>query len=164
MADDDPFHVVQLGEWPLVLFKLVRAPKSNDEIDNFQTQFQAVLHMAIHGSSAVKPGKVFVLLNMDGILAATLPQMVRAGSFIREVQPYVASAIEATALVISSERTRDIMSFVFKLQPLTSRHALFESDASAEAWLREQVPVPPQEQASVPPQEQVPVLPQERAP
>jgi hypothetical protein len=45
------------------------------------------------------------------------------------------AAQQATALVVSSERARDILHLILSLAPLTSKHAIFSTAEEAAAWL-----------------------------
>jgi hypothetical protein len=136
MTDSD-FHVVDARSWPRVTMHLTRAPVHDDEIDAFQRMFTAVLRMARDGTPVVPPAKVFIRMNLDGLVDATLPHKLRAATFISDVREYVASSIEATALVVTSEMARAVLEFIIQLQPLTSVHAVFADNATADAWLEE---------------------------
>lgn len=131
----EPFHVIDYTQWPVVTICLTRAPLEDAEIDTFQKSFVAILKLAKDGSARVPKGKVFIMLNMDGIIEASMMQKFRAVSFISAVQEYVETSIYATALVATSTMARGILMAVLYLKPLKSVHQVFSDNTEAVKWL-----------------------------
>jgi hypothetical protein len=137
-ADAGPFHVIDASTWPLVQIRVQRAPLTNQEIDDFQAAFLAVLQVAERGNPAagVGPAKLFLLFNLDGIVQATFAQQMRARSFIQAVRKSAETAIHATALVTTSTLARLVLMAVLSLQPLVSVNKTFDSNDAGLEWLR----------------------------
>jgi hypothetical protein len=139
MAAATPFCAFHMDGWPMVDITLGRAPVANEEIDAFQTDFCGLLVLARDGNAAagVAPAALYINMCLDGIVDATMEQKFRAASFIRDVKPLVeAGALAATAVVVTQDAARSVVQFILSLAPLTSRHAIFSTDAEARAWLR----------------------------
>jgi hypothetical protein len=133
-----PFCSFVLDDWPAVVVSLNRPPTADAEITRFQQDFCGLLSLAVQGDveTGVEPTKLLLTMRLDGIVDASLDQQVRAASFIEEVKPLVlAGSLQATALVVSSERARDILHLILSLAPLTSKHAIFSTAEEAAAWL-----------------------------
>lgn len=129
----DPFHQGEFADWPLVVIRLRRPPVADSEIGEFQEWFLDLLELAKTGDGEViKPGKLRLLMQLDGIVAATPLQIVSAASFIGKVQAYL-DCIEATALVVTSDRARHILNQIVPL--LRSVNATFDNEADAKSWL-----------------------------
>lgn len=133
--NDDAFHVTNVQDWPTVRISIQRAPYVDDEIDTFQTEFISVLRLARDGGDGVPATRLLLLLNLDGIVSATMGQKMRAASFISAVREYVVPSIRATALVVSSSLARMVLQFILMLQPLQSEHCTFTTEAEAASWL-----------------------------
>ncbi len=121
--------------WPMVYFHIRRAPLCDKEIDDFQETFISVLKLARGDSSKVEKSKTFIMMNVDGIVKATLAHKLRAGSFISTIREYVSDAIHATAIVVTNNFARGILMFIMTIQPLKSTHKIFSNEADARAWL-----------------------------
>ncbi len=121
--------------WPMVSFNIRRAPLNDKEIDDFQELFISVLKLARGDSAKVERNKTYIMMNVDGIVKATLSHKLRAGSFISTVREYVSDAIHATAIVVTNNFARGILLFIMAIQPLKSPHKIFSNEADARAWL-----------------------------
>ena len=130
------FYVIDTTEWPIVAVRFQRAPVQDDEIDAFQARFSAVLELARKGSARVPKTKLYIAMNLNGIVDASLRQQFRAADFIRDVRPYALDVVAATGLTVSSPLVRTIFSAITAVQPLASLHEMFDEEAFALAWLR----------------------------
>ena len=130
------FDVFDVERWPLVNISFQRPPLNDPEIDKFQARFCSMLSLARDGSARVAPVALQLIMNLDGIVEATLQQQLRAASLISAVREYVKGSIAATGLVVGNETAKIILDIVMKLQPLQSKHAVFATSDEAEAWLR----------------------------
>lgn len=144
LSDNDAPDTTEAGKfvelslaWPMVSFNIRRAPLNDQEIDDFQEAFISVLKLARGDSAKVGRNKTFILMNVDGIVKATLSHKLRAGSFISTVREYVSDAIHATAIVVTNAFARGILLFIMAIQPLKSVHKIFSNEADARAWLEE---------------------------
>jgi len=145
------FYIIDTVEWPIVAVRFQRAPVEDDEIDGFQARFLAVLELARKGSLRVPKTKLYIAMNLDGIVDASLRQQFKAADFIRDVRPYVFDVVAATGLTVSSPLVRTIFTAITAVQPLASLHEIFEEEASALSWLRKHMDgQQPQEAAVVP--------------
>lgn len=134
------FDVACYTEWPTVTVALQRPPKDYAEIDAFQERFIAMLGVAKSGAPGVPAARLRILLTLDGIVEATLDQILRAASFVGRVREYVPH-IEATALVVSSDLGRGILEQIMAIAPLQSRHSVFDAVGPAREWLNDLQPV-----------------------
>lgn len=130
------FYVIDTVEWPIVAVRFQRAPLDDDEIDAFQARFSAVLELARKGSTRVPQTKLYIAMNLDGIVEASLRQQFRAADFIRDIRPYALDVVAATGLTVTSPLVRTIFAAITAVQPLASLHEMFEEEALALAWLR----------------------------
>jgi hypothetical protein len=141
MADDE-FCSFQLQNWPAVTVTLNRPPRDADaEIPKFQSDFCGLLALAVQGDveAGIAPTRLFLTMGLDGIVDATLAQQLSAATFIQSVKPLVeAGALQATALVITSERARSVLQCILTIAPLTSRYAIFSTHDEATKWLASQ--------------------------
>lgn len=141
----DHFDVFDYSAWPLVDVRLLRAPADDDEISTFQSRFKAMLQIARDGDDSIEPGRLFIMLNVDGIAKATPSQLYRARSFIGDVQTMAEAAIEAVALVATNSLVNTVLMLLLAVKPLMSVHQIFTSNEDALQWLHayrhEQTPV-----------------------
>ena len=128
------FDVFDVERWPLVKISFQRPPLNDLEIDKFQARFCSMLSLARNGSARVAPVALQLMMNLDGIVEATLPQQMRAAGLISAVREYVKDTISATGLIVGNETAKVILDIIIKLQPLQSRHAIFATAEEAEAW------------------------------
>ena len=124
-----PFFTCDLEQWPVVHFAIVRAPIDAAELGRFEMELVGVLNSAIDSAE-----RVLLLLNVDGVLAASFPLMARAAEIIKSVRPLAGRAVHCTAIVISNVVVRNIFGLVTKLQPLQNLHCMFENETKALAW------------------------------
>ena len=137
MAAETPlvFDDFDVEGWPLVKINFRRPPRNDEEIDKFQARFCSMLSLARNGSARVKPVALQLMMNLDGIVEATLQQQLRAANLIGAVREYVKDSISATGLVVGNETAKVILDIIMKLQPLQSKHAVFATPGEAETWL-----------------------------
>ena len=135
MTSKDEFDNIVVDKWPFVYVNLARPPVNDAEIDRFQARFCSMLSLAISGSTRVPKGPLFLMMNLDGIVAATIPQQLRAATFITSVKELATDGIYATALIVKNETARAILDIILQLQPLQSKHEVFDTKADAETWL-----------------------------
>jgi hypothetical protein len=128
------FDSISTDRWPIVEITIHGPPNDVQEIDYFQAKFIALLQLAKNGNAHVPAGKICIIMNMDGILNATLQHQIRAASFIKDVRDLVEPAIFSTALVMTNALVRFILECVTKLQPLKSAHRIFDSSEAAWEW------------------------------
>ena len=131
------FDRINTSEWPILHISIMNAPVDNEEIDMFQAKFLALLRLARDGADGIPPEKICLIMDMDGIAEATWEQKLRAAAFIQDVREFVADTIYCTALITSSDIVRMVLDLIFKIQPLISLNKLFEDEASALKWSRE---------------------------
>jgi hypothetical protein len=136
MSDTSTFDLIHTDDWPIVKITIVRPPEELVEIDYFQAKFLTLLRIARDGTDTIPAGKLCIVMDMDGILNATLAQQIRAASFIHEVREFVVPAIYCTALIIRNPLARFILECVTKLQPLKSMHRIFDTEEEAMEWTR----------------------------
>ena len=134
-AADLVFDTFDVGQWPVVKISFQRPPLNDVEIDTFQARFCSMLSLARNGSARVEPVALMLMMNLDGIVEATLQQQLRAANLISSVREYVKDTISATALIVGNETAKVILDIIMKLQPLQSKHAVFATSGEAEAWL-----------------------------
>lgn len=134
------FVNLDLSSWPAVTVRIVSPPVQNSDLDAFQSHFIKLLTLARDGSARVPKGRLALIMCLDGIVEATPWQKGRAVNFIKEVRPFVADSIAATALVTSSTAAQSVLSFILGLAPLQSVNKVFHDEASARSWLVDTVP------------------------
>ena len=137
-ATSTPFHIIDVENWPTVVLRVVRPPLPDaDEVQTFFGRFISLLELARDGNAdgTIAPTKLFVHMNIDGIVAATASQIWQAAGFIKQVKPLVDSSIHATALVVTTLVARTVLQAIISFQPLSSEHKIFASDTEAAAWL-----------------------------
>jgi hypothetical protein len=133
-----PFCSFVLDDWPTVVVSLNRTPVSDSEITQFQQDFCGLLSLAVQGDleTGVQPAKLSLIMHLDGIVDASFVQQAKAASFIEEVKPLVlAGSLKATALVVTSQRARDVLQLILTLAPLSSQYTITSSGEEAAAWL-----------------------------
>jgi hypothetical protein len=135
LVGQDVFDDINVDKWPLVYVNLRRPPANDAEIDRFQARFCSMLSLAVTGSQRVPKGSLFLLMNLDGIVESTLQQQMRAANFISTVRDLARNGIFATALIVKNETARTILDIIIKLQPLQSKHEVFDTKEDAESWL-----------------------------
>jgi len=127
--------------WPVVLVDLLRIPVEAEEMDDFQAQFLALLHLAKHGYKAetgpeIVPARISIVMPLDILLSASLEQQWRAAKFITDVREQVASTIFCTALVISNPTVRRVFHIITQIAPLKSMHKVSETMEESMAWAK----------------------------
>lgn len=135
MLGQDVFDDINVDKWPFVYVNLKRRPTDDAEIDRFQARFCSMLSLAISGSARVPRGALMLMINLDGIVEATIPQQLRAANFITSVRELARDGIFATALIVKNETARAVLDMIIKMQPLQSKHELFDTKEDAERWL-----------------------------
>jgi hypothetical protein len=129
-----PFVTIKTGEYPVVEFLIGDPPEDVEDISRFQTKFLALLQLARDGGAGVPPGKLCILMTLDGLLKCTLEQQLRAASFLSDVKPFVNASIFCTALVIQQPTARAVLNILTSISPLQSMHRIFESYEDALDW------------------------------
>lgn len=135
MSTDESFDRVVLDKWPEVFIDIWRPPTDMTEVDRFQQRLKTLLTLAVHGSERVPANKIFLMMNLDGILGATFEQQLRAAAVIADVRDLARAGIRATALIVRNDLVRMVLEIILKLQPLQSQYKIFESQAAAEEWI-----------------------------
>jgi hypothetical protein len=128
--DAGPFFTGETALWPDVRVTIHRAPKSMDEIDDFEAKFVAMLEKAKAVGS-----KLFIMFQADGIVKASVTQQFRASKLIGRVKPLVPDSIAATAIVVTSWMARMVLEAILSLVTLSSRNSVFDSTDAALKWL-----------------------------
>lgn len=134
-AAEEEFDRIIIDKWPIVFFDLHRTPHTDEEIDRFEARFSAIMNLAIHGSPRVPKGRLYMMMNLDGVLNATMHQQLKAATFISNVRELAKQGIRASALIIRDETVRLIFEIIVKIQPLQTRHEIFTNERDGEAWL-----------------------------
>ena len=130
------FDVIDTSAWPLVHIAIQDAPTCDADIDTFQRKFLALLHLAATGTEGIPPERISIVMNLNGIVNATVEHQFRAASFISAVREYVDTSIYCTGLVLESELVRMVLSFILSIQPLRSLNKVFERTEDALEWAR----------------------------
>ena len=138
-----PFYSIDMFGWPLVVVRFPHIPVHESEIDAFQVRFTAVLQLARKGSERVQPTKLHIAMDLNGIVGASFQLQCRAAKLIQDIKPYVVDVIAATALTASNALVRAIFTAITTIQPLSSEHSIFESEADAVEWLRGKMALTP---------------------
>jgi hypothetical protein len=128
------FDVIDTSAWPLVHIVIADAPSCDAEIDAFQRKFLALLHLAATGAEGIPAERISIVMNLNGIVNATVEQQFRAASFISAVREYVDTSIYSTALVLENELVRLVLDVILSIQPLRSLNKVFEGTEEALAW------------------------------
>lgn len=154
-AEADRKHEIEFDKfdtaaWPLVHIHLQREPRVKqveaadgsgafeelNELDAFESRFVHLLELARHGSSkGIQPTKLFLFINIDGIVKASVKQKMRGAGVIAQAQKYL-DAIAATAVVATNRLVYATIRAIMMLRPLKSVHAMFHNNDAAMAWLR----------------------------
>lgn len=133
--EEVPFDSIDVSEWPVVYINLQRPPKDDSEIEGFQARLCAMLALAIDGSERVAPCKLFMMMNLNGIVGATFHQQMKAAELIANVRDYAKRGIVRTSLIVSDELVRLVFEVIVRIQPLQSKHEIFETYDRAREWL-----------------------------
>jgi hypothetical protein len=131
---ESAFDQIVTDDWPVVEINILKPPNNVLEIEYFQAKFLTLLRIARDGTDKIPSGKLCIVMNVDGILSATMQQQLRAASFIGEVREFVVPSIYCTALVITNPLARFVLECITKIQPLKSVHRIFECREDAMAW------------------------------
>lgn len=134
-----PFDQFETAEWPQVKVRFLRTPLDDSEIVKFQDRMCGMLHLALHGSPHVPKGQLKAMFFIDNIVGATIMQQLKAAEVIHMVAPMVKQgAIRATAIVVTSDAARALLTYILSLAPLSSPNQVFDNEAAAGAWLATQ--------------------------
>ena len=121
--------------WPLVSVRLARPATCSDEVEAFGDRMAGILRVARFGKT---PTRIKILLVIDGIVDSPAEHQLLAAGIISRLRDDARAAVEATALVASNSVVRAIVNLVLRLQPLQSRHEIFETSEDALEWLHAQ--------------------------
>lgn len=127
--------VPDVSEWPIVKVKVPGDADASD-IDAFQDIFLDILKAtATTGYMGNDPTKIGLVMDLDGISAASTSQIPRAVAFIRAVRPHVEVSISRTALIIRGQVAHFVVSTILKCAPLKSENAVFTDESEGKNWV-----------------------------